>query len=71
MNKRVGLMKALDLMRAGSVLVREHKKDGWDGEFFLVPGGPIERRTGENIQKHPQVTGGKDGMWPGYDQKAT
>ena len=65
---RLNSARALDLMRKGAVMVREHKRNGEDGEYFLVPGGPLDRRVAAVIERHPQVHGGTDGMWPGYDQ---
>jgi len=59
------LKRALDLMRTGSVLIREN---GGDHQYYLAPGGHIEAVTALAILSHPQVVGGHDGMWPGYDQ---
>ena len=61
------LLKALDLMRKGSVMVREHSKDD-TGEYFIAPGGPVSRPIALKIIEHPQVRGGRDGMWPGHEQ---
>lgn len=57
--------KALDLMRSGSVLIREH---GERGEYYLLPGGKLDERVAKKLQDHPQVSASQDGMWPGYDQ---
>ena len=55
-------------MRLGSVLIREHKRDGDDGEYYLLPGGKIDSRLAEILKSHAQVTANEDGVWPGYSQ---
>jgi hypothetical protein len=58
--------KALTLMRKGSLLVREHSE--CTGEWYLHPGGKLERRVAEKLLENPQVCGNRDGIWPGHDQ---
>jgi hypothetical protein len=58
--------KAVDLMHRGSCLIKAHARRGV--EFFVVPGGPVDQTTAEEIMRLPNVRGGKDSLWPGMDQ---
>ena len=60
--------KALDLMRAGSILIREHSHDENAGEYYLLPGGKIDARLAAFLQSHPQVYPNEDGLRLNFDQ---
>jgi hypothetical protein len=66
-NKHIGLRRAIDLMRAGSVLIKQHNEDGTMGHY-LAPGGYVEPVVAEKLKEHPLILMGQDGMWPGLDQ---
>lgn len=60
--KKSQLLKALDRLRAGGVMIRE------GGEYYLIPGGRLDPNLAAKLKSHPQVSGGRDGMWPGHEQ---
>jgi hypothetical protein len=67
MSRHIGLNRAIDLMRLGSVLVRQHNGDGTSGHY-LAPGGYVEPAIAEKLKSHPLISAGADGIWPGHDQ---
>jgi hypothetical protein len=67
MSKHIGLRRAIDMMRTGSRLVKQHNKDGTIGHY-LAPGGYVEPAVAEKLKQHPLILAGRDGMWPGHDQ---
>ncbi len=68
--KAIGLNKALDLMQLpGTRLVKMHCNASPEGfVHYIVPGGYVEPHTAERIKEQINVTGSKDGLWPGCDQ---
>ena len=63
--------RVLDAMRKGAVMVHMSINRGHTPlkmEYYLVPGGVIDRETAERIKEHPQVPASGDGIWPGHDQ---
>jgi hypothetical protein len=64
--KRINYNRAVDLMRTGSTLIKQHNADGTMGHY-LAPGGYIEPAVAEKIKEHPLILIGRDGMWPGHD----
>jgi hypothetical protein len=64
---RIGLHRAIDLMRLGSVLIKQHNEDGTMGHY-LAPGGYVEPTVAEKLKRHPLIHAGSDGIWPGLDQ---
>jgi hypothetical protein len=65
--RRINYHRAVDLMRTGSVLIKQHNQGGATGHY-LAPGGYVEPAVAEKIKGHPLVLVGRDGMWPGHDQ---
>jgi hypothetical protein len=35
---------------------------------YIVPGGVVDEQVAQMIKDHPQVRGGKDGLFPGHEQ---
>jgi hypothetical protein len=66
-SKRISLHRAIDLMRIGSVLIKQHNEDGTMGHY-LSPGGYVEPTVAEKLKRHPLIHAGSDGIWPGLDQ---
>jgi hypothetical protein len=60
--------RALDHMRRGSRLVHMHGMAKTGFSWFVVPGGPITGVVARKLLEHPNVVGGKDGLFPGHDQ---
>jgi hypothetical protein len=67
-NRKIGLKRALDVMRAKQArLVKTHDSLGsW--VHYLSKGEYVEPVIAEKIKEHPQVVAGGDGIWPGADQ---
>jgi hypothetical protein len=65
--KAIGLKKALDLLRKPATrMIRVNSDHG--SQYYVVPGGYVDPQTAEKIKNHPQVTSGRDGLWPGHEQ---
>jgi hypothetical protein len=58
--------KALDSLGRGGALVQMHTRRG--PEWFVVPGGPVDRQLAERLQEHPLVRPQPDGLFPGMAQ---
>jgi hypothetical protein len=65
--RRINYNRAVDLMRTGSILIKQHNKDGTMGHY-LAPGGYVEPAIADKLKEHPLVLVGRDGIWPGHDQ---
>jgi hypothetical protein len=65
--KRLSYHRAVDLMRVGSILIKQHNADGSTGHY-LAPGGYVEPTVAGKLKGHPLVLAGRDGMWPKHDQ---
>jgi hypothetical protein len=65
--KHIGYNRAVDLMRMGSTLIKQHNHDGTTGHY-LAPGGYVEPAIADKLKEHPLVLAGCDGMWPKHDQ---
>ena len=60
--------KAMDLMRRPNArLIKTHASNGGCAHY-IAPGGYVEPEVAEQIKRHPLVTAGEDGMWPGLSQ---
>ena len=68
MSKKQTVLRALDLMRAGSVLVKVNGDTRRPAEWYLAPGGAVTEATAKHLVDHPQITGQKDTLFPGMDQ---
>lgn len=61
-SKTSAITKILNHMRKGAVLIKQGE------QHFLIPGGVVHPVTAAKLKEHPQVRGGRDGMWPGHEQ---
>jgi hypothetical protein len=68
--RSVGFKRAMEAMRKhGTRLVRMHSNASPDGfAHYVIPGGYVEPDVAEKIKRHPSVTAGEDGLFPGCDQ---
>jgi hypothetical protein len=68
-NRKQTLSKkqAIEHMRKGGALVHMHTRD-FGRQYFVVPGGPINKQTADEIKQRPDVLGQRDGLFPGHDQ---
>ena len=61
--------KAMDLMCGpDAYLIKTHTSNGGCAHYIAPGGGYIEPEVAEQIKKHPLVSAGEDGMWPGLSQ---
>ena len=61
--------KALDLLRRPDARMVQTNIDGDRCEYWIVPGGHrIEPKLAAQLKVHPQVSGGKDCLFPNLDQ---
>ena len=67
MMKRLSETKALDRMRTGSRLTLMHTY-GRGLEYYVVPGGHVNRRDAEKILERPDIIVFDDGLFPGSPQ---
>jgi hypothetical protein len=45
-----------------------HSSKATGYHWFVVPGGAVSDATAYEIRNHPQVVGGRDGLFPNHDQ---
>jgi hypothetical protein len=66
----IGYKKAIDLMhKHGTRLVRMTSDASPEGfVHYVVPGGHVSPDVADKIKKHPAVSAGSDGLFPGHDQ---
>jgi hypothetical protein len=66
--KTLPLKKALDLLRQnGHLLMLMHE---WGGgqEYYIIPGGHVDRKDAETILARPDVFPSHDGLFPESSQ---
>jgi hypothetical protein len=68
MMKKLTMLQALhQLKQPGARLIRLHTaRDGC--EFWITPATRVPDELAAQLQRHPYIRAGEDGLWPGHDQ---